>query len=849
MSAASDALIGPVELKDGQFLSVLDGTVDVFVQTDGGALVPFASVADGVVLTGSSAPMRLVAVPRQGAELRAVAPAPLAAFGEAIAAARGLPKPPFADGSDADAGTVLAGLAEDARSNDAKRRAEAASASLEASAALVTEGLDRAMYSATSLGNMDTELMQSPLVAALHHLGRHMGFTVVQPSSQELENAANPLQVIAHKSSLRFRQVHLEENWQSGGVIPLLGMMRVDGSVRPMPVALVHRRGRYHVQRPDDAHMLPLTQDVSSRLMPVALEFYAPLPTDQPVTVRDILKQVSIGSSGRWILALVMALGIVLLGMVTPALTNVIIGRFVPQGASTLLIEAGVALGMCALGTFVFAMVQNFAISSISQVATRNLQSAFWGRLLSLPAEFFRQFNSGDLTIRTLAVDTLAGLLSVQVVSSALGAIFGLLYIVQMMTYGFWLGVAGALVMLATIAVLLVGLKALNRQTSASMASTRAANGWLVQMLNGMSKIRIAHAEGRMAARYIENVRSGIVAQARMTTIAGRLATWMVFAASAAPALYYLVVLWTWSGAAPSVSSATYMAFFSSASLAFAAVSGLSGMIPSLANVSPTLALLRPIMDAVPETSEASLDPGQLTGRIDLDSVSFRYGEDGPLVLRDLSLSAQPGEMVALVGPSGAGKSTVTRLLLGFEHPVSGRILFDGRDLTTLDPTLVRQQMGVVVQSGRITRSTVLRNIVGPTSTDEAAAWEAAEKAAIADEIRAMPMGMSTIVDPTNISGGQAQRLLIARALVMRPKIVILDEATSALDNGAQATVTQALRDMDCTRIVIAHRLSTIRSADRIVVIEAGKDVESGTYDELMEAGGLFASLVRRQTA
>jgi len=259
--------------------------------------------------------------------------------------------------------------------------------------------------------------------------------------------------------------------------------------------------------------------------------------------------------------------------------------------------------------------------------------------------------------------------------------------------------------------------------------------------------------------------------------------------------------------------------------------------------------LLKPMMEALPETSGNRHDPGELTGRIELRDVQFRYAPDSPLILRGLTMSIEPGELVALVGRTGAGKSTITRLLLAFEQPEEGQILFDGQDLASLDPTLVRHQMGVVMQSGRITRATVLKNIMGDLSTDEDTAWAAAEAAAVADDIRAMPMGMHTLVDPSNISGGQAQRLLIARSLVTKPRIVIMDEATSALDNSAQAQVTEAVGQLNATRIVIAHRLSTIRSADRIIVLDQGTAVQSGTYDELMQQEGLFVELVKRQVA
>ena len=362
-------------------------------------------------------------------------------------------------------------------------------------------------------------------------------------------------------------------------------------------------------------------------------------------------------------------------------------------------------------------------------------------------------------------------------------------------------------------------------------------------------KVRLAGAEGRMEAEYLELTRRQADASSNQTLVIGRITSWFIFATAAAPALFYTVIAIDWTTDGASLSTGEFLAFSSAYGAAFAAISGLSNLVSPIANAGPTLQLLRHIMDELPESAGRAQDPGALSGAIELSNIEFRYTTDGPLILRGLSLSVAPGEMVALVGPSGAGKSTITRLLLGFDTPEQGTVSYDGRDLRDLDPTLVRSQMGVVVQEGSITRGSIMRNILGSTVGDEQAAWQAANAAALADDIAAMPMKMQTIVDPANISGGQAQRILLARALVRSPRILLLDEATSALDNAAQAQITRAMDNLAATRIVIAHRLSTIRAADRIVVISAGAAVETGTYDELIEKGGMFADLVKRQVA
>ena len=236
-------------------------------------------------------------------------------------------------------------------------------------------------------------------------------------------------------------------------------------------------------------------------------------------------------------------------------------------------------------------------------------------------------------------------------------------------------------------------------------------------------------------------------------------------------------------------------------------------------------------------------------GAIEASRLRFRYKEDLPIVLNDVSFTINPGEFVAFVGHSGSGKPTLFRLLLGFEKPESGFIHFDGLDLDDIDPQALRRQMGVVLQNGRITDGDIFTNIIGtaPLSIDDA--WEAARAAGLDKDIEAMPMGMHTVISEGGggLSGGQRQRLLIARAIVHRPRILLFDEATSALDNQTQSTVSRSLEQLNATRIVIAHRLSTILHADRIFVFDQGGIVQQGTYDELMAQEGLFRDLAQRQ--
>ena len=295
---------------------------------------------------------------------------------------------------------------------------------------------------------------------------------------------------------------------------------------------------------------------------------------------------------------------------------------------------------------------------------------------------------------------------------------------------------------------------------------------------------------------------------------------------------------------------ADYMAFNSAYGMVSGAFASLAGIVITVSRIQPILKMVTPILETEPEIDTKRQVVTRLRGSIELNNVSFRYQKTMPNVLDNLSLKIRPGQYVAIVGKTGCGKSTLIRILLGFEKPQKGAVYYDGKDINSMDVKSLRQKIGVVMQNGKLFQGDIYSNITisAPQLTLEQA-WEAAEMAGMADDIRQMPMGMHTIISEGHggISGGQRQRLLIARAIAPKPRILMFDEATSALDNITQKQVSESLERLKCTRIVIAHRLSTIRHCDRIVVLDQGKIVEDGTYEELLEKKGHFAELVERQ--
>jgi ABC-type bacteriocin/lantibiotic exporter with double-glycine peptidase domain len=402
------------------------------------------------------------------------------------------------------------------------------------------------------------------------------------------------------------------------------------------------------------------------------------------------------------------------------------------------------------------------------------------------------------------------------------------------------------LVAVAVLALLVRRQIAPQRRLQAALGQTQAL---ALQILGALPKLRVARAEERAFARWaagLGRMKDAFVDTQRVFAQLGAFtAAWQALAIA-------IVLLVVGRVTGSSLSAGDFAAFTTAFATTAAAILGLVGVLAATSQAAVLWERARPIVASAPEVSSGGgIDPGDLRGAVELSHVAFRYAGGGPPVLDDVSFAAAPGEFVAIVGPSGAGKSTLFRVLLGFEEPEAGTVSYDGQSLSDLDARAVRRQLGVVIQNARILAGTIFQNIVGAANLTLDDAWDAAHVAGIAEDIARLPMGMHTFISDSAeaFSGGQRQRLLIARAVVARPRVLLFDEATSALDNRTQAAVSAALDELQATRIVIAHRLSTIRHADQILVLERGRIAERGGYDELMDRGGLFSTLARRQIA
>jgi NHLM bacteriocin system ABC transporter ATP-binding protein len=372
-------------------------------------------------------------------------------------------------------------------------------------------------------------------------------------------------------------------------------------------------------------------------------------------------------------------------------------------------------------------------------------------------------------------------------------------------------------------------------------------DGLVLQLLAGIGKLRVADATVRALAVWSKQ----FAAQKRHFISSQRTANVLNLVETSFPTFATIVIFASASatGSTLILNLGAFLAFFAAFGQTMAAIGAwASGVSESLVAI-PLVTRMRPVIASAAEISDDRKPPGELAGAIELSRVTFRYLSGGPPVLDNVSLRIGPGEYVAIVGPSGSGKSSLFRLLLGFEKPESGAVFFDGKSLDTLDTSAVRRQLGVVLQNGQLATGSLYENICGGVQLPLEQAWEAARLAGLDADIKAMPMGMHTVIAEgvNTLSGGQRQRVMIARAIARRPRILLLDEATSSLDNQTQAIVSASLGALNVTRIFIAHRLSTVREADRIIVLVEGRVVQSGTYAELSSAGGVFADFTRRQ--
>jgi NHLM bacteriocin system ABC transporter ATP-binding protein len=687
-----------------------------------------------------------------------------------------------------------------------------------------------------------------PILLACEAVGKYLGVPIVPPVSIRGGAMKDVVAAVARASDLRHRVVVLKGKWWINASGPLLAFR--DRDMRPLAL-LPAADGVDQLYDPVEQSTTKVNGEIALTLNGFAYTFYRPLPS-RKLSIWDLLS-FGMRDARRELLTIV-SMGICggLLGMLLPIATGIIFDSIIPGAQRGQLLQICAFLVIATIAASMFTLVRNFAMLRLEGKMGAALQAAVWDRLLRLPVPFFRRYTSGDLADRSSGIGYILRTLTGSVIFSILSGVFSIFSFLLLFYYSWQLAlIATGLVFVIFVRSVISAYFEIRFQRQIYRVRGRIS-GMLLEFIGNIARLRVSGAEPRAFASWARE----FSAQKKLSVRAQKVSNGLAIFNSGFPVVS-MAILFSYAAQLMghpllhALTTGTFLAFLAAFVQFQSAALGLSSAVESALGAVPLYERATPIFEALPEVSKNNKQPGDLSGTIEVNHVSFRYRPDSPLVLRDISFAIKPGQFVAIVGPSGSGKSSLLRLLLGFEKPEAGVIYYDGQDLSDLDIQAARRQFGVVLQSARLGSGTIFDNIVGsgPFTLDDA--WDAARSAGLEEDIREMPMGMHTVLSEGggNISGGQRQRLLIARAMVKKPRIFLFDEATSALDNRTQAIVSHSLDAFSATRVVIAHRLSTIVHADRILVVEKGVVVQSGFYEELSEQEGLFRELAKRQLA
>lgn len=649
------------------------------------------------------------------------------------------------------------------------------------------------------------------------------------------------LEYLLRPHGIMRRTVTLSKGWYKDAIGAMLGIRKSDGMV----VALIPTGfSGYRYRDMETGKHVKINGKNQELFEEEAIAFYKPLPL-KALGISDLMRYIlETLSPADFVMAGASALAVALIGMLSPKLNNLLFSRVIEDGSTQILLAITVFMICVTFSSQLINGVKSLIIARINTKMSISVQAAIMSRLMSLPAGFFKNYSSGELSARAQCGNSLCGMLASVALTTGLTSVFSLVYISQIFVYAPALVIPSLFIMLATVAFTVISALVQMKVSKKKMELSSKESGMSYALISGVQKIKLSGAEMRAFARW-----GNLYAEEARLAYNPPMFLKINSVISSAISLAGTLMMY-WIAVSSGVSVADYYAFNTAYGMVSGAFISLAGIALTVAQIKPIMDMVEPILKAVPEISEGKQMITRLSGSIELNNVSFRYNENMPLVIDDLSLKIRPGQYVAVVGATGCGKSTLLRLMLGFESPQKGAVYVDGKDIAAVDLKSFRRKIGVVMQNGKLFTGDIFSNIIisAPWLTMDDA-WHAAELSGIAEDIRRMPMGMHTMISEGSggISGGQRQRLMIARAIAPKPKVLMFDEATSALDNLTQKTVSESLDSLKCTRIVIAHRLSTIKQCDRILVLDKGKIIEDGTYGELIQRGGFFAELVARQ--
>ena len=692
---------------------------------------------------------------------------------------------------------------------------------------------------------------------AVQEILKYLGQSIV-PVPENITGTAEYIDYCLKPFGIMKRRVELTGKWWTDATGPMLGVVnrvRNDEAFRLEPadsesedsgdtVAFLPTKNGYSYFDYESGRRVAVNAKTAKNIETTAYCFYKPFP-NRELSITDLMKYIfkTVTRGDIFFYLTIMALT-TLMGLIQPKISLLLFSQIIPQGNASAVWALGLLMVSLALATRILALSQNLIMNRLTMRLSNTVEPASMMRLLNLPAGFFKEHAAGELSRKFSLIPSICNSIFAVITGTLLTTLFSLAYFTQIANITPALLIPSLVIIGTTLSMNVITTLASMRIQKKSLEAGAELSGMTYSMLSGIQKIKLTGSEKRIFARWASKYKTAANFTYNPPFILKYSAVISTIITAAGLAVVYFISIMS------KIEVGQYMAYNTAYGMVSASILSLGTLTTFFSGLKPQLDIVAPILKAVPEISGNKTVVTSLSGGIEIQNLVFRYDENGKNVLDGINIKIRPGQYVAIVGKTGCGKSTLIRLLLGFEKPDKGAVYYDGKDITKLDLPSLRRRIGAVLQSGRLFTGDIYSNIVisAPHLTQDDA-WEAARIADIAEDIEAMPMGMHTVITEGSggVSGGQKQRLMIARAVAPKPKILIFDESTSALDNITQKHVTDALAGLKCTRIVIAHRLSTIKDCDRIYVLEDGKITEEGTFDELNKNKGYFHELVSRQ--
>lgn len=660
------------------------------------------------------------------------------------------------------------------------------------------------------------------------------------PVPKSVKDTTEYLNFCLKPSGIMKRRVQLTGAWWLDASGPMLGLLQGAGGA----VALLPSGKGYTYFDYESGKRIAVNKDTAKNIQAAAYCFYKPFP-NRELSVFDLVKYIfATLTRGDVFFYLAIMTATTLMGLIQPKISLLLYSYIIPQGQANMLWALGVLLISMALAEQILSLSKSLIMNRLTMRLSNTIEPASMMRILFLPAEFFKKYAAGELSQKFSLIPSICNSIFSVITGTLLTSLFSLAYFTQIADITPELMAPSLIIIGATLAMNIITTLVSVKIQKRSLEAGAELSGLTYSMLTGIQKIKLTGSEKRVFARWASKYRTAANFTYNPPFVlkySGVIST--VISTAGLAAVYFISIM-------SKVDVGGYMAYNVAFGMVSASILSLGSLTTFFSGLKPQLDIVAPILKAVPEISGGKAVVTNLSGGIEVQNLTFRYDEGGKNILDGINIKIRPGQYVAIVGRTGCGKSTLIRLLLGFEKPNKGAVYYDGKDIAKLDLPSMRRKIGAVLQSGKLFTGDIFTNIVisAPCLTMDDA-WEAARIAGIAADIEDMPMGMHTIITEGSgsISGGQKQRLMIARAVAPKPKILIFDESTSALDNVTQKHVTDSLAKLKCTRIVIAHRLSTIKDCDRIYVMDGGRIAEEGAFDELYAKKGYFYELVSRQ--